>query len=281
MIMIELNLFHIFILISFGIFIGILGSVMGVGGGVFIVPFLTFVFNIPIKNAIAISLLSIIATSSSVASVNIEKGLANIRLGTFFELPMAMGSIISTFVMLRIESSMLQLLFGFMILPVALSMYYKGRKEKKKRLNGDIIFPESGRFKYYDPSVRKEIYYDIKREKITFILSFFGGCMSGLFGLGGGIVQVPVMNMISKIPMKVATSTSNFMIGLSACASVLILYKNGYIINDIAVFLVVGVVIGGLIGVKFLAKAKNYLLQIIFSFLLMIVSFKMIWDVFK
>ncbi|MEF3279510.1 MAG: sulfite exporter TauE/SafE family protein [Elusimicrobiota bacterium] len=279
--MVELNFLYILILVFFGILIGILGSVMGVGGGVFIVPFLTLVFHIPIKSAIAISLLSIIATSSSVASINVEKGITNVRLGTFMEMPMALGSIVSTFIMLRINPYILQLLFGFMILPVALSMYYKGRKEKKRSHEKNINFVQSGKFQYYDSSLQREIYYDIKKEKIAFIFSFLGGCMSGLFGLGGGIVQVPVMNIISKIPMKVATSTSNFMIGLSACASVLILYKNGYIINDIAVFMTIGVVLGGFLGIKFLSKAKNHTLQIIFSILLMIVSLKMIWSVFR
>lgn len=282
--MIELSLIHIIFLIFFGVFVGLIGSVMGIGGGVFIVPFLTLVFNIPIKYAIAVSLVSIIATSSAVASVNVEKGLANVRLGTFLEIPMALGSVVSTFIMMKTNSSVLQLLFGFMILPVAMSMYLKSRKEKRKKITEkkkEETSDDVKSVKYFDHSEGREISYSVKKTKTAFIFSFIGGAMSGLFGLGGGIVQVPVMNMICSVPMKAATATSNFMIGLSACASVLILFKNGYVINEIAVFMVIGVVIGGFTGMKFLSKTKNYVLQTIFSFLLMIVSFKMIWSVLR
>lgn len=283
--MTELSFIHIIFLILFGVFVGILGSVMGVGGGVFIVPFLTLVFHIPIKYAIAVSLVSIIATSSSVASVNVEKGLANVRLGTILEIPMAAGSIISTLIMMKMNSSILQLLFGFMILPVAGSMYLKSQKEKKKKKilgqNQEDNKNDPKSVRYFDHSEGREIAYSVKKIKTAFAFSFLGGAMSGLFGLGGGIVQVPVMNIICKVPMKAATATSNFMIGLSACASVIILFKEGYVLNELAVFMVIGVVIGGILGMKFLNKTKNHTLQAIFSFLLMIVSFKMIWSVFK
>lgn len=282
--MIELSFIQIIFLILFGVFVGVLGSVMGVGGGVFIVPFLTLVFHIPIKYAIAVSLVSIIATSSSVASVNVEKGLANVRLGTILEIPMAIGSIASTLIMIKMNSSVLQLLFGFMILPVAASMYIKSQKEKKKSVSEPKLEEhkdESKSIKYFDHSEGREISYSVKKIKTAFAFSFLGGTMSGLFGLGGGIVQVPVMNMICSVPMKAATATSNFMIGLSACASVLILFKEGYVLNEIAVFMVIGVVIGGVLGMKFLNKTKNHVLQAIFSFLLMIISLKMIWSVLK
>ena len=282
--MIELSALHIILLVLFGVFVGILGSVMGVGGGVFIVPFLTLVFHLPIKYAIAVSLVSIIATSSSVASVNVEKGLANIRLGTLLEMPMAVGSIASTFLMMKIHSSILNLLFGFMLLPVALSMYIKSRKERKRthtREKTDETCDEKTSVKYFDHSEGREVFYSVKKLRTAFFFSFLGGAMSGMFGLGGGIVQVPVMNMICSIPMKAATATSNFMIGLSACASVLILFKNGYVLNEVAVFMVIGVVLGGILGMKFLHKTKNHILQAIFSLLLMIVSFKMIWSVLK
>lgn len=279
--MIELSFLHIILLLIFGFFIGILGSVFGIGGGAFIVPFLVLVFKLPIKYAIAVSLVSIIAVSSSVASVNVEKGLANVRLGIFFEMPMALGSITGSFLMIKLPSELLQLMFAIIILPVAVSMYLKSKRVEKiddteiKEGNGFSVMS------YYDNNLRKKVYYVPKRLKLGFVFSYLAGMMSGLFGLGGGIVSVPVMNILCNIPMNVAISTSNFMIGLSACASALILFTKGYVVGEIAVFMVTGVVVGGMIGIKILTRTKNSTLQLIFSFLLMIVSVRMMIDVFK
>jgi uncharacterized membrane protein YfcA len=282
--MVELTIFNIVLIIVFGIFIGILGSSMGVGGGAFIVPFFVLVFNIPIKYAIAVSLVSIIATSSAVASVNVERGLTNVRLGIFLEMSMAIGSIVSTFVMMKTNSSIIQLLFSFMLLPVALTMFLKAKKTKKtehKEISLNLNKDNKNLSTFFDPSLGRNVVYASKKLKTAFFFSFFGGVMSGLFGLGGGIVQVPVMNILCGVPIKAATATSNFMIGLSASASAIILFKNGYILGDIATFLIVGVVIGSIIGMKFLYKAKGSTIQLFFSFLLMFLSLKMIWSVFK
>jgi len=282
--MIELTLLKIILIIIFGTFIGIIGSSMGIGGGAFIVPFFVLVFNIPIKYAIAVSLVSIIATSSAVASVNVEKGLTNVRLGVFFEMSMAIGSILSTFIMMKSNPSILQLMFSFMLFPVAITMFMKAKKLKKDdHMTSDFNLDDKDKnvSLFFDPSVGKNIAYQPKKLKIAFIFSFFGGVMSGLFGLGGGIIQVPVMNILCGVPIKAATATSNFMIGLSASASALILFKNGYVLGDIATFLVIGVVIGSIIGMKFLYKAKGSTIQLLFSFLLMVLSIKMMWSVFK
>jgi len=282
--MVELTILNIVLIIVFGIFIGILGSSMGVGGGAFIVPFFVLVFSIPIKYAIAVSLVSIIATSSAVASVNVERGLTNVRLGIFLEMSMAIGSIVSTFVMMKTNSSIIQLLFSFMLLPVALTMFLKAKKTKKtehKEISLNLNKDNKNLSTFFDPSLGRNVVYAPKKLKTAFFFSFFGGVMSGLFGLGGGIVQVPVMNILCGVPIKAATATSNFMIGLSASASAIILFKNGYILGDIATFLIVGVVIGSIIGMKFLYKAKGSTIQLFFSFLLMFLSLKMIWSVFK
>lgn len=274
----ELKLYEMIYLILFGFFVGVIGSVLGIGGGAFIVPFLVMIFKLPIKYAIAASLVSIIATSSAVASVNVERGLANIRLGIMLELTMALGSIIATYIMIGMNSSVLQVLFAFMLLPTSVSMYLKSRSKRSEEdynLYGDEVYS------YYDHSIKRHVRYSVLSKKTASIFSFFAGMLSGLFGLGGGLIQVPVMNIVCKVPMKVATATSNFMIGLSSCASVLILWKKGYVINSIVLFMVIGVLLGSVVGMKVLYRAKNSTIQFIFSILLMIVSFKMISEVFK
>lgn len=275
----ELKLYEMIYLILFGFFVGIIGSIMGIGGGAFIVPFLVIVFGLSIKKAIAVSLVSIIATSNAVASVNVEKGLANIRVGIILELTMALGSIFATFIMISINPSVLQVLFSFMLLPTALSMYIKSRKKIEDEL---VLNSKSNKeYCYYDYSLKRVVRYSVIKEKLAMFFSFFAGMLSGLFGLGGGLIQVPVMNLICKIPMKVATSTSNFMIGLSSCASALILWKKGYIIPNISFFMVIGVLFGSFLGMKILYRAKNSNIQLAFSILLMITSVKMIYEVFK
>lgn len=275
----DLTIFQISLLMIFGIFIGIIGSVLGVGGGIFIVPFLLLVFKLPIKSAIAVSLVSIIATSSSVASTNVEKGLANVRLGVFLEIATAAGSIAGSLLMLKIPSDFLQIFFAFMLIPSALSMYIKAKKPSMEEIPLDS--DEDFSFSYYDSSLKRKVKYKPKKTKIAFLFSAIAGMLSGLLGIGGGIIVVPVMNIICGIPMKVATSTSNFMLGLTGCVSAIILFKNGYVVENIAVFLIIGVIVGGIIGMKFLSRTKNSTVQIIFSILMMGISIEMIWRTFS
>lgn len=273
---IELSFFTVISLIFLGIFVGILGSVLGVGGGIFIVPFLVFFLKLPIKYAIGVSLVSIIAVSSSVAMVNIEKGLTNIRLGISLEMTMALGSIFGSLIMLKLASEILQLLFGIILIPISYQMLKKSLKEDK-----NSYYNTNGKYFYYEPSLQKNIYYDIKKIPLAMFFSFFGGSLSGLFGLGGGIIQVPVMNIICGVPMKVATSTSNFMIGLSATVSAILLFKQGFLLEKIAIYLIIGVIIGSYFGIRFLHKSKSKYIQILFAFFTLLVSFKMISEFIK
>ncbi len=269
---IPLTLNSILLLFLLGIFVGIIGSVLGIGGGIFVVPFLIFFLKVPIKYAIAVSLVSIVAVSSSVAMVNIEKRLTNIRLGLTLEMTMALGSIFGSLIMLRLSSNQLQLYFGIILFAIALQMLLKSFKKNRTH------FQNYGSFFYFDPLLQKNVYYDVKKTPIAMIFSFFGGTLSGLFGLGGGIIQVPIMNLICGVPIKVATSTSNFMIGLSASISAIILYRNGYVIENITVILIFGIILGSYLGIKFLYKAKNEFIQFFFAIFTFFVSIKTIME---
>lgn len=273
---IDLSFFSIISLVGLGILVGIIGSVLGIGGGIFIVPYLVFFLKLPIKYAISVSLVSIIAISSSVAMVNIEKGLTNIRLGISLEITMALGSIFGSLIMLKISSEVLQFLFGLILIPISYQMLKKSLKEEQ-----NFFFNSKGKYFYYEPSLQKNIYYDIKKIPLAMFFSFFGGSLSGLFGLGGGIIQVPVMNIICGVPMKVATSTSNFMIGLSATVSAILLFKEGFLLEKIAIYLIFGVIIGGYFGIRFLYKSKSKYIQILFALFTIVISFKMISEYIK
>ncbi len=274
--MIHITTIGYFFLVVFGAFIGLLGSVMGVGGGVFIVPLLVLVFNIPIQNAIAVSLISIIATSSAVASVNVEKGLANVRLGIVMELTMAAGSIAGALLMSHLPTKIVSLAFSIFLFPVSASMYLKSRKKiVVSNFKQERTSPIGGTF--FDPASGQNISYKAERMPLAILFSFFAGALSGLLGLGGGVVQVPVMNILCKIPIKAAAATSNFMIGVSAAASALIFYKKGYVISDISFYVSLGTLFGSFLGMKFLYKAKSEKIQTLFSVLIFIVAIRMIF----
>lgn len=272
--MTDISFFQAFFLLTFGFFVGIVGSVMGVGGGVFIVPLLVLIFKLPIQNAIAISLVSIVAVSSAVASINVEKGLANIRLGTVMETTMALGSIFGSLVMSRLPSKTVSLFFSIFLFPTALSMYLKAARkslkmnmqEKKNGLGGQ----------FYDASSGRLISYQAQKLPQAMFFSFFGGGLSGMLGLGGGIVQVPVMNILCKVPIKAAAATSNFMIGVSAAASAIVFYRKGYIIPILTFYICLGVLLGSFLGMKVLNNAKSEKIQMLFSLLIFMVAIKML-----
>jgi len=266
----------IIILVLFGFFIGILGSVMGVGGGVFIVPLLVLSFHLPMQNAIAISLIAIIATSSAVASVNVEKGLANIRLGIYLETAMAIGSIVGALITNILPGKLLQFLFSIFLFPIALSMYLKAMKGKKEENIQQTMEKNIFGGSFFDAHKNSHTIYSAKKVPLATFFSFFAGGLSGLLGLGGGIIQVPVMNLLCGVPIKAAAATSNFMIGVSAAASSIIFLKKGYILPLLTVPLVVGVLAGSFAGIHFLYRAKSEKIQMFFSILVMIVGIRML-----
>ncbi|KAF0127074.1 MAG: hypothetical protein FD189_583 [Elusimicrobia bacterium] len=268
---------------GFGVFVGVLGSALGIGGGVFTVPLLTLAFGLPIHQAIGASLVAIAAASSAVASVNVERGLTNLRLGIVFETTMALGSLFSALIASRLPAGVLQTAFALALLPISFSMFFRGRAALRAA-PGDTMrhgvpsHPSSFDSEFFDHSMNGRRSYSVKNVLPASFLSFFGGGLSGLLGLGGGVVQVPVMTMLCGVPMKAAAATSNFMIGVSAAASAFVYYRKGHIPADICGVIVAGVLIGSFAGMSLLYKARSERLQMVFSAALLIIAVKMlIW----
>lgn len=278
--MFELTILNFIIILGFGFCIGIMASVLGIGGGAFIVPFFVLFLKIPIHNAIAISLVAIVAVSSTVASINVEKGLANMRLGIILEMFMVVGSITGALILFELDERVARIIFGFFLFPISFLMLLKMRKvSRKKSKEIDCLSEEfKGNLScmFYDPSISKNIKYSVKNILPASLISFFGGSLAGLLGIGGGIVQVPLMNLVCGLPMKAAAATSNFMIGVSACASAFIFFRRGLIINEIAGAIVIGIVFGALTGVRVLHKSKSNTIQAIFAILLFMTGIKML-----
>ncbi|MBI4656128.1 MAG: sulfite exporter TauE/SafE family protein [Elusimicrobia bacterium] len=304
------------LLIVFGFPVGVIASVFGIGGGIFIVPFLVLLFKLSIHQAIAASLLAIVATSSAVASVNVEKGLTNLRVGIVLETATALGSIFGAVVSSILPSETAQLIFSIILFPVAGLMFVKGKKTLRNTQNftqeiesgawGDA--PAAGKFDsaFFDPSIfsgtapmarNKEplahqvsgampsdphvptanTVYKVKNMFPASLISFFAGSLSGLLGIGGGIVQVPVMNLLCKMPMKAAAATSNFIIGVSACASAIIFFRNGFMPARVASAVVIGVILGSVFGVRALYKTKPDKIQAEFSLLVFVIGIVMLF----
>ena len=286
----ELHGLTILMLMVSGFFIGVLGSVLGIGGGVFIVPLLVLVLKLPIQQAIAVSLVAIIATSSAVAAVNVERGLTNMRLGIVLEMTTAVGAIGGALLLNALPARWLQSLFAVMLGPVAVLMFWKGWRTLRRaalpaaaadRTTIGHLAPGCFDTEFHDPAVGAQIPYAVRNLVPAAGASLVAGAMSGLLGLGGGIIQVPVMNLVCGVPIKAATATSNFLIGVSAAASALIFLRQGLILPDLAATVVAGVLLGSFVGIRVLYKIRAEKLQMAFSVLMVLMAAKMLVKAFQ
>ena len=277
----EINAVNFFMLTGFGVFIGLLGSALGVGGGIFMVPFLVLALKVPIHQAVAASLVGIVATSSAVAAVNVERGLANIRLGISLEVTTAIGSIAGALIASRLPAGAMRLIFALMLFPVSVLMFAKGRRglagTRTKGTAAGATGPATAfDSAFFDPALSAHTPYTVRNIVPASFISFFAGSLSGLLGIGGGIVQVPVMNLLCGVPMKAAAATSNFIIGVSAAASALVYFRKGLVPVELTGVIVIGVLIGSFLGIYALYRARSEKLQIVFSALTLLVAVKML-----
>ena len=275
--MFELTAINFSGLLLFGVFIGLAGASLGIGGGIFMVPFLVLALKLPIHQAVAASLVAIVATSSAVAAVNVERGLANIRLGITLELTTALGSIAGALIAGRLPAQALQFLFALMLFPVSLLMFLKGRRAPRVTPVALKAGPGSSfDSAFFDPALAAHTTYAVRNMAPASFISFFAGSLSGLLGIGGGIVQVPVMNLLCGVPMKAAAATSNFIIGVSAAASAWVYFREGLIPLELTAVIVTGVLIGSFAGIYALYKVKSEKLQLAFAVLTLLVGVKML-----
>ena len=275
----------IFIAILFAgaLFAGFIGSLTGLGGGVVIVPLLTIGFGIDIRYAIGTSLISVIATSSGAASAYVKEGILNIRIGMFLEIATTLGAIAGAAIAFFAPTHAIAVIFGFVLLYSAISSFQK-RNEEKNEEN----LPEKKSTRMIDLLKAKGSYptanglkeYTLQHFGGGFIVMGLAGILSGLLGIGSGALKVIAMDSIMKIPFKVSTSTSNFMIGVTAAASAGIYLNRGYIDPVLAMPVVVGVLIGSLIGAKFLLKSQTKSIRIVFAIVITLLAFEMIYNGF-
>ena len=269
-----MTLHSFFFILSGGFVTGILGALLGIGGGVFFIPYLVLFLNIPIHQAIATGIVSVIATSSAAASVNVERKFTNIRLGMVLEVATTIGAILGGVSANVLSGSALSKIFGILLFVVAFLMIRRIRLGE-----GDARSTEDQgwlRGAYYDPAIQKEVKYTVRRVPLGLTISFLAGNLSGLLGIGGGVIKVPAMNLFCAVPMKAATATSNFMIGVTAVASAFIYYAHNQIHPVITSTAVIGVLFGSMVGTTISAKVSARTITLIFTVVLLILALLMI-----
>ena len=257
-------------------FAGLIGSLTGLGGGVVLVPLLSLVFHVDIRYAIGASLVSVIATSSGAAAAYIKEGFSNIRIGMFLEIATTLGALVGAHVAARVSTHAIAIIFGIMLM---VSAYYsrKPRSHAERNLPPDPLatrlqlngsFPEAN-------GLRR---YNVQRVPVGWSLMFGAGTLSGLLGIGSGAMKVLAMDQAMKIPFKVSTTTSNFMIGVTAAASAGVYLSHGYIDPALAMPVMLGVLAGSLLGTRILVRAETRWLRLGFSLVIVALGIEMLYN---
>jgi uncharacterized membrane protein YfcA len=254
---------------------GLLGSLTGLGGGVVLVPLLTLLFKVDIRYAIGASLVSVIATSSGAASAYVREGFSNIRIGMFLEIATTLGALAGAFVAHLIPTNAIAVIFGAVLLYSAI-LSRRPRPVAARNLPPDPLATRlrmNGSF----PDVEGIRHYNVQRVPTGFSLMFGAGTLSGLLGIGSGAVKVLAMDQAMRIPFKVSTTTSNFMIGVTAAASAGVYLNRGYIDPGLSMPVVLGVLLGSFLGTRILVKAETKVLRLIFSLVILVLGAQMIY----
>ena len=253
---------------------GFLGALTGLGGGVVLVPLLTIFFHVDIRYAVGASLVSVIATSSGAAAAYVREGFTNIRIGMFLEIATTLGALLGAYLALVVPTHAIAIVFGVMLL---YSAYLSGRPQPVVP-EEDQPDPVATRLRLDGsyPSLDGERTYHVHRVPTGFSLMFGAGALSGLLGIGSGAVKVLAMDQAMKIPFKVSTTTSNFMIGVTATASAGIYLSRGYVDPALAMPVTLGVLAGSLIGTKVLVKTRTRWLRLVFSAVIVLLGIEML-----
>jgi len=255
---------------------GFLGSLTGLGGGFVITPVLSLMLGVDLRYAMGATLVSVIATSSGAASAYVREGFSNIRIGMFLEIATSLGAILGAYLSSRAPASALAVIFGVALL---YSAYESISAEPVARLetHPDPIAERLQLSGVY-PAANGPREYRAERIKSGFALMFGAGTLSGLLGIGSGAFKVIAMDKVMRIPFKVSTATSNFMIGVTAAASAGIYLKRGYIDPALSMPVMLGVTLGSLFGARLLAGARTPWLRRLFAAVVGALALEMIYS---
>lgn len=266
---------------------GLVGAMLGTGGGVFLIPVLVLALGMNVHEAIATSIVTVIATSSAVASTNVERGTANMRLGMTLEVATSVGAVCGALTAAWLSPHVLEAGFALILLPTAW-LLARGRGEAAV-VPGDeatALVPPQEKLgalgaRYVDQASGQQVAYRVQRLWGGLAISFLAGNLSGLLGIGGGIFKVPALHLVCNVPMRAAAATSNFMIGVTAAASAFLYYGRGSVRPAVTAAAVLGVLVGSAAGTVVNRHVQASALQKLFAALLLAVSLQMLFRVLR
>jgi uncharacterized membrane protein YfcA len=255
---------------------GLVGALTGLGGGVVLVPLLSLFFKVDIRYAIGASLVSVIATSSGAAAAYVKEGFSNIRIGMFLEIATTLGALLGANLAARVSTHAIAIVFGVVLL---FSAYFsrKPRSQAEREVPPDP-FATRLRLNGSFPDSDGPRSYNVQHVPTGWALMFGAGALSGLLGIGSGAMKVLAMDQAMKIPFKVSTTTSNFMIGVTAAASAGVYLNRGYIDPGLVMPVMLGVLAGSLLGARILIKVHTKWLRLGFSLVIVLLAIEMLYN---
>lgn len=256
---------------------GLIGALLGLGGGVIIIPVLTLFYHIDIRLAIGASILSVIATSSGAAVTYIKERLTNLRAGMFLEIATTIGAITGAYITTLFTSNILYSLFAAILLYSAIVMIRKNHQRPPLSVSHDRLANYLNLHgSYYDQNQNRQIAYKVTGTKLGLILMYIAGMISALLGVGSGALKVPAMDVAMHMPIKASAATSDFMIGVTAAASAGAYFARGQINPIIAAPIAIGILIGAIIGSRLLNKVAPRYIQFLFIIVLVVIALEML-----
>jgi uncharacterized membrane protein YfcA len=261
---------HLLFVIALGFCTGTLGALLGLGGGLFMVPALTWIFGMPVRQAAGIGLMTVIATSGAVSTETVRRGVVNTRLGMLLLVGASLGGLAGGITAQHVSEATAALVFA--ITTGAVAAITAVRLDHRNVIDDPGAQPNAYGGRFHDPDLGHEVVYRVKRLPLAIAASVVAGNISGLLGLGGGLLQVPALNLWCGVPIRVASATSAFLIGLTAAASAPIYFAHGQVDGHYAAASVIGVLAGARWGVRFGAAQRVRRLKLLLATVLAIVS---------
>jgi uncharacterized membrane protein YfcA len=264
------------VLLFFSFLAGLLGALTGLGGGIVVIPVLVLLFHVNIHLAMGASLISVIATSSGTAAFYLREGYTNLRIGMFLEVAAVIGAFIGALLITMISTTLLTIIFSFVLFFSA----YLTIKRHEEHEN----YTQSHKWATYlkldgsYPIQNRLQQYFVQRVPVAFFLMGVAGVLSGLLGIGSGTLKVLALDQALRLPYKVATTTSNFMIGITAAVSAGIYFSHGFINPQICFPVMIGVIAGSFVGAAILSKIETHFLRILFSIVICLIGLQMLYN---
>ncbi len=272
----SLEMFSLILLLGAAL-AGLVGSLTGLGGGVVVIPLLTLGFGVDMRYAIGAALVTSIATSSGAAAAYIKEGITNVRIGMFLEIATTTGAVIGAVVAMYLDKMYIAIIFGVVLIFSAIRSVYKSDEDIDYTEKGDK-WGEKLKLNGSYPTKEGAQKYNVHNVFGGYSLMTLAGVLSGLLGIGSGALKVLAMDTTMRIPFKVSTTTSNFMVGVTAAASAVVYLQRGYIDPGLALPIVVGVLIGAFLGSKILPIINVRKLRLLFSIVIFLLAISMMYN---